>query len=161
MVDKTMRNLIGNRDNSIIQDKIDYSSMVDFEKIPSPLHWTSTLTKDFFTDGEYSNKKEYRDAREKVREKIKEEVMEEYGEDKDLVKTITDLRVKELIGNKYEDLSYEDATESIESGEIMKDPKIKKKSTKQSRLKSLEESLEEQGITPTEVRKIVSKESSR
>ena len=87
--------------------------------------------------------------------------MEEYGEDKDLVKTITDLRVKELIGNKYEDLSYEDATESIESGEIMKDPKIKKKSTKQSRLKSLEESLEEQGITPTEVRKIVSKESNR
>ena len=161
MVDKTVRNLIGNRENSIIQDKIDYSSMVDFEKIPSPLHWTSTLTKDFFTDGEYSNKKEYRDAREKVREKIKEEVMEEYGEDKDLVKTITDLRVKELIGNKYEDLSYEDATESIESGEIMKDPKIKKKSTKQSRLKSLEESLEEQGITPTEVRKIVSKESNR
>ena len=62
---------------------------------------------------------------------------------------------------EFEDLYYEDATESIESGEIMKDPKIKKKSTKQSRLKSLEESLEEQGITPTEVRKIVSKESNR
>ena len=154
-IDRTVRNLVGNRQNSLIQDKMDYASQVDFNKIPAPLRWTTELTKDVFTDGEYSAKKEYNKARTEVRDKIKEEVIEQYGEDKEVVKKITDLRMKDKVGSKYKDLSYENATQTIEEEGIMQDPN--KKATQTDR-KAFKEKLKEQGLSNSEIAEVMREE---
>lgn len=154
-IDRTIRNLVGNRENSILQDKIDYASQVDFNKIPAPLRWTTITAKDLFTDGEYSAKKEYNDARKEIREEIKKQVIEEYDEDKEVVKKITDLRMRKKVGSKYKDLSYEDASDIIEEGGVIQDPT--KKATQTDR-NAFKDKLKEQGLSNSEIADIMREE---
>lgn len=154
MLDRTVRNIAGSRE-AIYENKIDYASQVDFNKIPSPLRWTSELFKDYMSDGEYSDKKAYLKARKEVRDKMKEELMDKYGNNKEVVKQILDAKMKQTVGSKYKDLSYADAAENIESGEVIQDPKKKASRSVRNKFK---DKLKEQGVDNEDISTIMREE---
>ena len=136
-------------------DKIDYASQVDFEKIPAPLHWTTELFKDVMSDGEYSDKKKYNKLRKEKREQIKEDLLSEYGDNKDALKTILDAKMKDQVGSKYKELSYEEAADMVNNEEVIKEPK--KKATRSDR-NAFKDKLKEQGLSNEEISKAMAEE---
>ena len=157
MADRTVRNIVGDR-QAIYEDKIDYASQVDFNKIPSPLRWTTILTKDYFTDGEYSKEKAYKDARKEVRDKMKQDLLDKYDGDKEKVDAILRKKMQEEVGSKYSELSYEDATQMIEDGEVIKDPSKKKGKASQATREAFKDKLKEKGLTSSEIQDIMREE---
>lgn len=154
MLDRTVRNIAGSRE-AIYENKIDYASQVDFNKIPAPLRWTSELFKDYMSDGEYSDKKAYLKARKEIREEMKAELMDKYGNNKEVVKQLLDAKMKQTVGSKYKDLSYEEATEKIEDGEVIQDPKKKASRSQRNKFK---DKLKEQGVDNEDISTIMREE---
>lgn len=133
-------------------DKIDYASQVDFDKVPAPLHWTTELFKDVMTDGEYSDKKKYNKLRKDKRDKMKQNLISQYGDDKDVLKAILDKKMKDEVGSKDKEISYEEATNMIENDEIITNPK--KKATRSDR-NAFKDKLKEKGLSNEEISDIM------
>ncbi len=151
MLDKSVRAMMGTQE-APYENKMDYSMMVDFNKIPSPLRWVAISSKDYLSGGEYSKKSDYLKARATIRDEIKQDFVSKYGNDEELIKTLTDAKMLELVGSKYKELDFTEATELIESGERIIDPK--KKAPKGDR-ETVKNKLKEQGLSGDEIAAIM------
>lgn len=139
-------------------------NLMDWRGTVKPLYWTVDLIKNNATDGEFGNEREYKEVRADLRDEKKKELMEEFGNNKHVLQIITNHLLSKEIGSKYPGISYKEALEKIENGEVMKKPKVQKKGRidpikeakeRERKLNNFKKSLKKQNVSNEEIQSIV------
>ncbi len=94
---------------------MNYDEMSNFDKIPSPMKWTSELYKDNAEGPERQAKSEYNDIRTAYRKKLRAEYMKESGGKKAKLKAAVDKTMDKEMGKKKKGQTYAEKVKELKA----------------------------------------------